>query len=100
VAFWDVVRREHVLRAIAEYDRLGQDEFLEQNGFGRARAYLLWYGGRSYDSKAILGVAYRYATGIALGAQDFNGGKSGAAAVLRSMNFEVEGDWSSTSSSA
>ncbi len=38
-ALKDVVRREHVLRAIAEYDRVGQHEFLEQNGFGRARAY-------------------------------------------------------------
>jgi hypothetical protein len=91
VAFWGVVRREHVLRAIGEYDRLGQDEFLERNGFGRARVYLLWYDGRPYDSKAILGVAYRYATGIALGAHDFNGGKYGAAAVLRRMNFHVDG---------
>jgi hypothetical protein len=83
MAFWDVVRREHVLRAITEYDRLGQDAFLEQNGFGQARAYVLWYSGKPYDSKAILGVAYRYATGVALGAHDFNGGKHGAAAVLR-----------------
>jgi len=90
MAFWDVVRREHVLCAIAEYDRLGQEEFLQQHGFGRARAYLLWYDGRSYDSKAILGVAYRYATGIAIGAHDFNGGKFGAAAALRSMDFQVE----------
>jgi len=85
------VRPEHVLRAVAEYDQLGQDEFLEQNGFGRARAYVLWYGGKPYDSKAILGVAFRFATGNALGAHDFNGGKHGAAAVLRSMDFEVEG---------
>jgi hypothetical protein len=50
---------------------------LRRYGFGRARAYLLLYGGRPYDSKAILGVAYLYAIGIALGAHDFNGGKFG-----------------------
>jgi hypothetical protein len=91
VAFWDVVKGEHVLRAIAEYDRLGQDAFLDQNGFGRARKYALWHNGRPYDSKAILGVAYRYATGVPLGAHDFNGGMYGAAAVLRSIGFQVDG---------
>jgi 5-methylcytosine-specific restriction protein A len=57
VAFCDV-GREHVLPAIDEYDRLGQADFLERHGFGRAHTYLLWYGGRSYDSKVVLGVAY------------------------------------------
>lgn len=82
MAFWDAVGREHVLRAIDEYDRLGQDEFLKRHGFGRAHTYLLWYGGRSYDSKAILGVAYLYATGIALGATT-----STAASMARRLSF-------------
>jgi hypothetical protein len=42
-----------------------------------------------YDSKAILGVAYEYATGRRLGAHDFNGGMYGAAAVLRTLGFDV-----------
>jgi hypothetical protein len=89
VSFWDVVGQEHVRQAVAQYDRLGQDEFLARSGFGRARAYLLIVDGKSYDSKAILGVAYGMATGSPLGPKDFSGGAQGAAAVLRSLGFEV-----------
>ena len=87
--FWSRVARPDVVRAIEEYDRLGQDEFLAEHGFGRATAYLLFYRGRSYDSKAILGVAYKVATGVPIGAHDFSGGVYGAARVLRRLGFEV-----------
>ena len=72
-----------------EYDRLGQDQFLAEHGLGRATAYLLIYGGRSYDSKAILCLAYKLATGLRLSSHDFSGGLSGAARVLRNLGFEV-----------
>ena len=72
-----------------EYDRLGQERFLTEHGFGRATAYLLIYRQRSYDSKAILGVAYKYATGLRIGPHDFSGGIYGAAKVLRKLGFEV-----------
>jgi hypothetical protein len=68
---------------------LGQDEFLARYGFGQARAYLLIVDRKSYDSKAILGVAFGLATGRPLGPADFSGGALGAAAVLRSLGFEV-----------
>jgi len=55
---------------------------------GRRRSRLI-YGGRSYDSKAILGVAYKFATGLPLGSGDFSGGIHGAASVLRKLGFEV-----------
>jgi hypothetical protein len=87
--FWSRVTRADVVRAIEEYDRLGQDQFLAEHGFGRATAYLLIYRERSYDSKAILGVAYTYATGVPIGAHDFSGGVYGAAGVLRKLGFEV-----------
>jgi len=87
--FWSRVRHADVVRAIEDYDRLGQDQFLAEHGFGRATAYLLIYRGRSYDSKAILGVAYQYATGVRIGAHDFSGGIYGAAGVLRHLGFEV-----------
>ena len=87
--FWSHVARADVVRAIEEYDRLGQDEFLAEHGFGRATAYLLIYHERSYDSKAILGVAYKFATGVRIGAHDFSGGVYGAARVLRRLGFEV-----------
>jgi hypothetical protein len=89
VSFWDAAGQQHVRQALTEYDRLGQDEFLAQYGFGRARAYLLIVDEKSYDSKAILGVAYRFATARPLGAEEFSGGAQGAAAVLRSLGFEV-----------
>jgi hypothetical protein len=89
VAFWDPVQSHHVRQAVAEYDQLGQDEFLTRHGFGRAYAYLLILGGKGYDSKAILGVAYQLATGRPLGPHDFSGGVQGAAGVLRAMGFEI-----------
>jgi putative restriction endonuclease len=52
---WDLVRREHVLAAVQEYEELGQTRFLDKYRFGRARSYQLIVDGRSYDSKAILG---------------------------------------------
>jgi hypothetical protein len=87
---WSRVTRDDVLRAIREYDELGQDEFLDKHGFGPARAYLLLYNGHAYDSKAILGVAYENATGLKIGPHDFSGGKFGAAGVLLGLGFEIK----------
>ncbi len=87
--FWSRVTHTDVVRAIEDYDRLGQERFLAEHGFGRATAYLLIYQGRSYDSKAILGVAYKIATGVRIGAHEFSGGIYGAAGVLRKLGFEV-----------
>jgi 5-methylcytosine-specific restriction enzyme A len=89
MAFWDPVQPHHVRQAITEYDQLGQDEFLARHGFGRARSYLLIADGKSYDSKAILGVSYQLATGRPLGPADFSGGAKHAAGVLRALGFEV-----------
>jgi hypothetical protein len=91
VAFWDPVQPHHVRQAAAEYDQLGQDDFLAFHHFGRATAYLLILDDKSYDSKAILGVAYKYATGRSLGPHDFSGGVHGrgAARVLRVLGFEI-----------
>jgi hypothetical protein len=74
VVSWARVVPADVVRAMEEYDMLGQERFLADHGFDRATAYLLIYHGRSYDSKAILGVVYKLATGLPLGAHDFSGG--------------------------
>jgi hypothetical protein len=89
VAKWDPVQPHHVRQAAAEYDRLGRDEFLAYHHFGPATAYLLILDGKSYDSKAILGVAYQLATGRPPG--DFSGGvgSQGAARGLRALGFEI-----------
>ncbi|SEE59128.1 hypothetical protein [Jiangella alba] len=86
---FDAVSRDHVLQALAEYDERGADDFLAAYGFGRARDYVLWHDGRAYDSKAVLGVAQKYATGVAARSAEFSGGRSGAAKVLRALGFEV-----------
>ncbi len=79
-----------VVRAIEEYDRLGPDEFFSQHGFGRSRSYELIWEERRYPHKAILGTSYEFATGRRLGSADFEGGKSGAVAVLRELGFIVQ----------
>ncbi|HEV3135110.1 MAG TPA: hypothetical protein VG348_10460 [Acidimicrobiia bacterium] len=84
------VARPDVLRAIKEYDRLGPDRFFSKHGFGRSRSYELVWEKRRYPHKAILGTAYEFATGERLGSGDFEGGKSGAVAVLRKLGFTVE----------
>lgn len=86
---FDAVSREHVLQALAECDERGPDEFLATYGFGPARDYVLWHDGRGYDSKAILGVAQKYATGVAARSAEFSGGRHGAAKVLWALGFDV-----------
>jgi hypothetical protein len=84
------VTRDDVLGAIREYDRLGPERFFSEHGFGRSRSYELVWDKRRYPHKAILGTAYELATGQRLGSGDFEGGKSGAVAVLRTLGFTVE----------
>lgn len=83
------VSAHDVHQAVAEYDRIGQDEFLMAHWFGRSRGYELVIDGKAYDSKAILGVAHRHATGALAASTEFSGGKFGAAKVLGEMGFEV-----------
>ena len=86
---WDEVTRDHVLRAIQEYDRLGPDPFFSQHGFGQSRSYELIWEDRHYPHKAILGTAYEFATGHRLASGDFEGGKAGAVKVLGKLGFTV-----------
>ena len=85
----DVTRRD-VLRAIQEYDQLGPDRFFCEHGFGPSRSYELVWDERRYPHKAILGTAYEFATGQRLGSGDFEGGKSGAVAVLTKLGFTIQ----------
>jgi hypothetical protein len=87
---WDRVTRDDVLRAIQEYDRLEPEQFFSAHGFGRTTTYDLVWDERRYPPKAILGTAYELATGQRLGSSDFEGGKSGAVAVLGKLGFTVQ----------
>lgn len=81
--------RESVLRAIAEYDDLGPDRFLEKYGFGQARSYVVVHNDRRYDSKALAGAAHGYATGAPLKAADFSGGAATVQPALEALGFRV-----------
>jgi hypothetical protein len=84
------VAREHVLRSMEEYDRLGAEDFFAAHGYGASRSYELVFGAKRYPHKAILGTAYELATGRRLNAGDFEGGKAGAVALLQNLGFDVE----------
>ncbi|MEV4746574.1 hypothetical protein AB0K21_09425 [Streptosporangium sp. NPDC049248] len=83
------LRREMVLAAITEFDRLGRDTFLEKYGYRRAIGYFLVHDGKRYDSKAIAGVAYRGVSGRPLRPDEFSGGNATVARVLGGLGFEV-----------
>ena len=82
------VDHEHVLKAIDEFDELGQDAFLSKYGFGQSRQFVLFYKDRQYDSKAIVGAAHRHAAGYPLAAKDFSGGVKTVGARLVRLGFD------------
>jgi hypothetical protein len=86
---WNEVSRDDVVRALAEYDRLGAQQFFAEHGFAPTTTYELIWQGRRYPPKAILGTAYEFATGQRLASADFEGGKSGAVKVLGGMGLDV-----------
>ena len=56
----DIKNIESVEQAMLEYDELGKNAFLHKYGYGESREYLIINNGKYYDSKAIVGVAYKY----------------------------------------
>ena len=87
---WNQVGRDEVMRAIAEYDRLGSADFFSVHGFGPTTTYDLIWDGRCYPPKAILGTAYELATGQRLAPTAFEGGRDGAVRVLGGLGFTVQ----------
>lgn len=86
---WTRVAAEDVLQALADYDRLGAERFFAVHGFAPTTTYELIHDNRSYPPKAILGAAYRLATGDRLASVDFEGGRTGAVRVLAELGFDV-----------
>ena len=84
------VTRAGILAAIALCDTMGRDAFLQRYGFRRANRFHLRYRGRSYDSKAILGVAYGMSTATPAGkAAEFSGGAATAERVFNREGFTM-----------
>lgn len=84
------ITRPSVLKAIAEFDEVGQAEFLQRRGYAEARNFRLVHEGRFYDSKAIAGVAYGYATGRFVDSSEFSGGLATVADCLTRLGFVVD----------
>ena len=88
---WLVKSRKAVLQAIEEFDRNGREDFLKRYGFKASSRYMIKQNGRSYDSKAILGVAHGYDRRGAkpLAASEFSGGAATVQKNLRRLGFRV-----------
>jgi 5-methylcytosine-specific restriction protein A len=84
-----LTKRDSVLVAMADYDRLGRDAFLNRHHFGRAKWWYVVHDGKQYDSKAIVGTAIGIETGHGLTSRDFSGGEASAVRKLRSLGFTV-----------
>jgi 5-methylcytosine-specific restriction protein A len=86
------ITAESVERAITEFDSMTRDAFLKKYGFGKAKEYFLAIDGRYYDSKAIIGVAYKHvsANGRPLRFDDFSGGELAVRRALERLGFKVE----------
>lgn len=85
------IKRKHVCKAIEEFNKSGRDRFLKEHGFRKAKTCWLIHKKRKYDSKAIIGVAYRIATSRPLIPRDFSGGDP-VLKKLRSLDFECKKD--------
>jgi hypothetical protein len=83
------VTQQHILQALAEYDARGGQEFLGAYGFAPSDDHPLVHEGRSYDSRAVLGVAHRFATGRLATPEEVESGFDGAVTILRRRGFTV-----------
>jgi len=88
----ELTDRTAVLSAMREYDALGQDGFLQKYGYAPARRFRLVHEGKSYDSKAIAGVAFKYQFPDRgpLQSSDFSGGEATVVPLLERLGFEVQ----------
>jgi 5-methylcytosine-specific restriction endonuclease McrA len=91
MAFKEITDRQAIIKAIEECDRLGRERFLEEYGFGQAKAYFLEHQGRHYDSKAIVGAAHgiQFPDLGPLTSSDFSGGENTVARLLEKLGFHV-----------
>lgn len=89
--------RDAVLKALAEYDQLGEKAFLRKYGFHPARTTFLVHEGRRYASKAVCSAAYsyQYPSDPPLPSFAFSGGEHSVKPKLEKLGFVVlhESQW-------
>src|SRR5271169_4757096 len=91
MALNELTDRGAILAAIKEYDEVGQAAFLAKYGYSPARRYQLIHDGKSYDTKAIVGAAFKYQFPDRgpLRSSEFSGGVATVLPILQKLNFEV-----------
>ncbi|GCD99711.1 HNH endonuclease signature motif containing protein [Embleya hyalina] len=87
----DLTERGAVLRAIDEFDEVGQAAFLKHYEYGRSTRYFVEYRGAVYDVKALVGAAYgyQYPDRGPLTRKQFSGGQAAANAAVERLGFTV-----------
>lgn len=92
MALADLTDPDAVRQALAEYDELGQEQFLAKYGYGRSKHWIVVHEGRPYDSKAIVGAAhgFQHPSAGSLKPGDFSGGLHTTVPKLRSLGFDVQ----------
>lgn len=75
--------RDEVLATIAKCDAMGVEAFLAAHGYRPSLKFVLRYKGKSYPSKAILGVA------AGMKSSELSGGASHTGRVLKRLGFDV-----------
>jgi len=100
VATFSSVTQQHILQALAEYDARGAEQFLDVYGFAASDDHALLHEGRSYDSRAVLGVAHRFATGRLATPEEVESGFDGAVTILRRRGFTVSEPYSAPRAAA
>jgi hypothetical protein len=82
------IERDAVLTALREYDVSGRDKFLADHHFNRANQFYLQHGGRLYDAKAIVNVAYYYQHHVRPDPR-ISGGRAESNRILADLGFTV-----------
>lgn len=77
-------------KAIDEFDKIGRKKFLSKYGFGSRANYFILHNGKHYDSKAIVGVAHKFARPDLgpLPPSRFSGGKNRVIVLLDKLGFK------------
>src|SRR5437868_3991373 len=92
MALTELTDRAAVLSAMQEYDAVGQAAFLEKYGYAPAHRFRLVHNGKSYDSKAIVGVAfgYQFPERGPLRHSEFSDGEAIVVPLLERLGFQVQ----------
>lgn len=85
------ITKEAVIEAIAEFDRKGLENTLTEYGFHEAKRYYLVHNRKYYPSKAVLGIAHKYARPDLgpLSPEDFSGGRDTVQRKLEQLGFQL-----------